>query len=410
MGRGSTGVRARVVRHLGGRRTRLTVGVAAVAILGAACFPLPLGLPTPVSQFCAASTPTTPAAYQAAFNGLRRTYTEWVSADGAVPVNLPDGRRVYMFGDTYVGTANAAGAVDPSDPIVNNSFVVQNGPCFAPLMGGAPHLRGPLIPGPGPNEWYWPAAGVVENSSTLRVIVWHILRGTGGSLNFQPVDMRVATFSLPSLTLQSVQALPIPTSVDHPYGSTVLEASDGYLYLFGRDNNRDQFVARVPQAEGLMAAATSYQFWSGDTTQWQSDPTKAVPLAFNNMPALLPQLGSGVGPAAALWVLPYQGGYLATAKPAEIFSGTVSVFTATQPQGPWTWKEDVAITPPTAGSGVPDESGLGSYGAYTLTPSGTPVVVYNTNQFPGISNPPTPTIYNYGPQFVTPTNPLPSIP
>ncbi len=156
----------------------------------------------------------------------------------------------------------------------------------------------------------------------------------------------------------------------------------------------------------------TYQFWGdpGTGPQWQSDPTKAVPLVVNNMPALLPQLGTGSGPSAELWVLPYQGGYLATAKPAEIFSGTVSVFTALHPEGPWTWKEDVAITPPTAGTGVPDASGLASYGAYTLSPSGTPIVVYNTNDFPFISNPPPLTIYNYGPQFVAPSAPLPTIP
>jgi len=189
-------------------------------------------------------------------------------------------------------------------------------------MGGAPHARSSLIPGPAANEGYWPAAGVVENASTLRVILWHILRGSGGSLSFQPVDMQVATFSLPSLTLQSVQPMPIPTSVDRPYGATVLVAPDGYLYLYGRDNNRDQYVARVQQGQLLTG---TYQFWGdpGTGAQWQSDPTKAVPLAVNNMPALLPQLGTGQGPSAEMWVVPYQGGYLATANPAELFRRTV---------------------------------------------------------------------------------------
>jgi hypothetical protein len=394
---------------LGGRRAGLAVGVAAITVLVAACLPLPPPPPTPVSTYCGAFTPTTPAGYQAAFNGLRNTYTEWVSADGAVPVDLPDGRRLFMFGDTFIGTANAAGVINPSDPIVHNSFVVQSGPCFAPLMGGVPHARTSLIPDPAPGWWYWPASGVVENASTLRVILWRVHVGTGGSLNFVPVDMQVATFALPSLALVSVQPMPIPTSVDRPYGATDLVAPDGFLYLYGRDNNRDQFLARVPQGQLLTGA---YQFWGdpGTGPQWQSDPTTAIPLAVNDVPPLLPQLGTGSGPSAELWVLPYQAGYLATAKPADIWSGTVSVFTALHPEGPWTWKEDVAITPPSPGSGVPDSTGLAAYDAYSLTPSGTPIVVYNTNQFPFIPNPPPLTIYNYGPQFVTPTAPLPTIP
>jgi hypothetical protein len=393
-----------------GRRVRLAIGLGAVALVAAACLPLPPPLPTPASQYCGPATATTTPGYQNVFLAMRRTYTEWVSGDGAIPVDLPDGRRVFLFSDSYVGTTTTADGIDASDRLVHNTFVVQDGPCFTPLMGGVPHARTALIPDPAPNEWYWPASGVVENGSKLRVIVWHMQVGNGGPLNFVALDMRVATFALPSLTLESVQPLPIPTSGDRPYGATILAAPDGYLYLYGRDNNRDQFVARVQRGQ---LVSGPYQVWGesqGSGPQWQSDPTLAVPLVVNNVPPLLPQLGTGTGPAAELWVAPYQGGYLATAKPADIFSDTVSVFTALHPEGPWTWREDVAVTPPSAASGLSGASDLVAYGAFTLTPSTSPIVVYSTNTSPFASNPPPRTIDNYGPQFASPSAPLPTIP
>jgi hypothetical protein len=413
MSRSSTAAHAtgRFGRAPSGRQVRLVVGLGGLALVAAACITVPPPPPPqPVSQYCGPATATNAPGYQSVFLALRRTYTEWVSGDGAIPVDLPDGRRVFLFSDTYVGTTNGADGISTNDRLVRNSFVVQDGPCFTPLMGGVPHARTALIPDPAPNEWYWPASGVVENGSTLRVIVWHLHTGSGGPLNFVPLDMRVATFALPSLALESVEPLPIPTGGARPYGATILAAPDGYFYLYGRDSNRDQFVARVQQGQ---LVSGPYQFWGdfpGSGPQWQSDPTLAVPLVVNNVPPLLPQLGTGTGPAAGLWVAPYQGGYLATAKPADLFSDTVSVFTALHPEGPWTWQEDVAVTPPSATSGVPNAAGLAAYGAYTLTPSGNPIVVYSTNQNPFDPNPPPLTIDDYGPQFASPSAPLPTIP
>src|SRR5215471_3082059 len=128
--------RERGPRWLGGRRVRLAIGAAGVALVAAACLPLPPPVPTPVSTYCAPAVPTTPAEYQNVFIALKHTYTEWVTADGAVPINLPDGRRVFLFGDTFIGTSNAAGVIDSTDPLVHNSFVVQSGNCLTPTMGG----------------------------------------------------------------------------------------------------------------------------------------------------------------------------------------------------------------------------------------------------------------------------------
>jgi hypothetical protein len=352
-----------------------------------------------VGQYCAGSVPSSPAAYQAAFDGLRSTYTEWASADQSVPIDLPDGRIVWVFADTSVGHVLSGGVLDPSNGLARNSFVVQSGACFAPLMGGAPHARSSLIPDPAPNEWYWPTSGVVDpTTNTLRVFVLH--EGPGaGAFPFTLLDVKVATFSLPGLALLGIQPLPFPTS-NIPFGETsFLNPADGKVYLYA-NTYRNTYVARAPV--GQLTTPGSWEFADGNAALPTWSTNTATAMHWFNVPALdpalVPALGPGEGPFAKPSVIPYGSGYLATAKLADAFSDDVSAFTAPSPAGPWTYFGRIGTT---------QVGGMIAYGAFTrLTLPGTssPTIVYNTNVSPFVSNPPQHTIYTYGPHFVSPNS------
>ncbi len=387
--------------------------IGGLALVAAACRPVipPPPPPQPVSQYCAPTAPVAPADYQADFDALRTTYTEWASADGAIPATLPDGRTVWMFGDTFVGKVDPGGAIETADPLIHNSFVVQTGACFAPLMGGAPLARRELIPNPTANEWYWPAAAVVDpTTNTLHVFAWR-MQAAPAPLFFTEAGFDVATFALPSLQLQSVQPLPFAFNAAVPYGSTAL-LDHGDVYLYGSNNTENVYVARAPLSQ-ILTTPSQWQFWNGtadpgtltDPANWVADPTSAQPTTWINTPARYFALGaSGLpdeAPAAHPWVLPYRGGeYLATAKSADVFSADVSVFTAPDPWGPFTYvPPQVADTP---------DNTVDSYGAFSLNPlSANPMIVYSTNVSPFITppqQPPPHTIQNYGPHFVAPTS------
>ena len=66
-------------------------------------------------------------AYEAAFAGLARSGAGWATADGYVPVALPDGRTAWLMSDTLLGPP-AVGTSD-SATFVHNSMVVQRGQC-----------------------------------------------------------------------------------------------------------------------------------------------------------------------------------------------------------------------------------------------------------------------------------------
>jgi hypothetical protein len=383
------------------RARRLGMFAAGAALLAAGCVPqvsTPPPPPQPVAEFCAPSAPNSPTSYQDAFDGLRHTYTEWASADESVPVALPDGRVVWIFDDTSVGHVQPDGTLDPSNSVASNSFVVQAGACFTPELGGAPLARTSLIPSPGPNEWYWPTSGVVDAANNqLLVFVLHVERTGSNSLDFTILDVRVATFSLPALTLESIQQLPFPTS-SLAYGSTSFydgtnpdpAQRDVYAYV---SNERNAYVARTTAAQVLTGP---WEFWDG--SGWSTDSTQAAPMAWSGIPNFDPShlLGAGAGPAAQPAVVAHGSGYLLTAKLADAFSDDVSAFTGPTPAGPWTYVGQIADT---------SQTNTIAYGAYTqLSLPGTsgPVTVYNTNVSPFLSNPPPSTIQTYGPHFVAP--------
>ena len=105
----------------------------------------------PISVSAAAATPdpcagapATVAAQQAAFTTLAGFGGGWSTADGYVPVPLPDGRTAWLMSDTLV----APPAADPAAgaTFVHNSIVVQRGRCFTPVMGGTAEVRDDLVP------------------------------------------------------------------------------------------------------------------------------------------------------------------------------------------------------------------------------------------------------------------------
>jgi len=308
-----------------------------------------------------------------------------------------------MFGDTYLGTVSSSGAIQPGHYLINNSFVVQNGACFEPLMGGAPLARTDLIPDPAPNQWYWPAGAIVDGGA-LRVFLMRIAPIPAG-FGFGMIQMDLATFSLSTLQLQGITG-PVPATIDKPFGTTVLsDGSHVYLYAPSSKESGDEqitakhYVARAPV--GQLTNTSAWTYWNQTLQDWVADFDVAEPMAFTD-PALHPTPGSIEvlgGPAAQLQVSANPaGGFRGTAKLLDAFSDDVSAFSAPNPWGPWTWEGRVATT------AFPE---LATYGAAThsnLIGTSTSTLVFNTNDAPfGAVLPPT--IANYGPRFVTPSAP-----
>ena len=270
------------------------------------------------------------------FNALFTRYGNgWTGGDATYSVYLPDGRTVWMFGDTFLDTVYP----DRSRPVsglIRNSFVVQNGTAMTTLFSGTEASPHSLVDTDDPSEWYWPGDATVQNDTLFVYFGLFHTTGTGGfDFKYKRTD-RVA-FSLPGLN-----EISRTTVWNHPnimYGTTVYEDTD-YTYIFGTEWStplKYAHVERVP-AGNLHAAP---EFWNGGA--WVTE----TPLG--SAGRLVKSDGSSVDVSAQFAIFYFQGKYrLLTQESflgAQIFS-----YESNSPVGPWTHRKKVYTTPETGGN------------------------------------------------------------
>jgi hypothetical protein len=248
--------------------------------------------------------------------------TGWTGGDGTFSTLLPDGRRVWLFGDTYVGGVRDDGSRDPATPIVRNSMVVEDGGCLETVLHGtaAQPLATFLASG---DRWYWPNQAVVVGD-TLQVFLTRI-RATGTGAYDLAVDGTVlATLSLPDLELVSTTEIPL-----RPHfflGSAVVDEG-AFTYVYGVDDTAHRaHVART----ALGDLDGPYAFWDG--SDWSSDPADSVPV-----------LGSVS--SNQLSIVPDGADLVLVMQPP--FDNRVLTYRAAAPEGPFTSEQVLTtLTPP----------------------------------------------------------------
>ncbi len=173
------------------------------------------------------------------FNQLFTRYSGWTGGDATYSVTLPDGRTLWLFGDSFIGTVNPDRS-RPNGPFKRNAAMVQDGDQMTTLQGGPSAFVEPVEPG----WWYWPGHGIAHGD-TLQVIYFGFKSTGGGAWDFAYASIDVATFSLPDFQLLGIERKTSDPSTN--FGACILE-EDGYLYLYGAEKNglsKYLHVARV---------------------------------------------------------------------------------------------------------------------------------------------------------------------
>jgi hypothetical protein len=237
--------------------------------LAARCLPLFVVLLVFAASAGAAVGPEELTAMFAAMTGAG-----WTGGDASWSARLPDGRVVWLFGDTFLGGVDVAGRRDPSAPLVRNSMVTQERDgTLRTLVGRDAHGRGAIVAGGGPDDWYWPGPPVV-NDRVLEVPMAHMARTGPGEWDFKVQGTSLAVFRLPDLRLQSLTPLITPPEVNM---ASAAATSARFTYIYGtRDTGtrgKDAFVARAPKGE----LRGPWRYWNG--RRWSRDATAATPVA-----------------------------------------------------------------------------------------------------------------------------------
>jgi hypothetical protein len=297
-----------------------------------------------------AGAPATVAAEQAAFTTLDGLGGGWSTADGYVPVALPDQRTAWLMSDTLLAPPAVDDAAGPT--FVHNSIVVQRGHCFTPVMGGDAAARVDLVPTVD-DRACWQSAGVARGT-TLVVFCTDVVSAEGPpGFGFQVVGTSLATFDLPGLGFTGRVPLPFVEPAGIRWGTGAARDGD-WVYVYGVATGA-QYVSRVRFDR---IATGPWQFWSG--AGWGARDALAA-MTFAD--------GTPVMPA---FVTSTPTGYVAVAFASAFPDPTIGGWTATAPQGPWQPLGTVATATLTGEQYAYDAR------AVDLGPAGW-AVVYNVN-------------------------------
>ena len=311
---------------------------------------------------------STAAEYGDAFSDVAQFGTGWVTADGYVPVALPDGRTAWLMSDTLLGPPAVSG---DTPTFVHNSIVVQRGRCLTAVLGGTVEQRTDLVPETD-GRWCWQSAGVAR-ARTLLVFCTIVEAADGPpGFAFRVVGSAVATFDLPGLTFRGMSPLPFAEPGAVSWGTSAVRVGDT-VYVYGVATG-SAYVARVPFA-GVTTGPWS--FWTGQA--WRARDAIA-PMTFTR--------GSPTGPPV---VAASETGFVAVAFPHTLPDPIIAGWTARRPQGPWQPRGPL-VTASITGAQFAYEPRAADLGTAGWT------VIYNVNDPVAITTDPT----VYGGRFVTP--------
>jgi hypothetical protein len=347
-------------RRLGAVWRRVALFAIAAASIGAGG--VGIAPPPAVAAACPYAAPSV-AARGARIDALRGP--AWTAADLTGSIDLTDGRRLWLYGDTITSGLNPTGGVVSRGFTARNSAILQDAGCFTPLLAGAGATATSWIPGLAA-EWNWPGDGYAR-AGTVWIYATRLGEIGPGVFGFEAravdlVEVDQATMTIRRVHRNRYAAAPVLL------GSSV--TTDGtWTYLYGRDERgtkRNTYLARVAAADPL--GTTTY--WTGST--WSTSPSLARPIFVTDVvggPAF-----ADLGPAFG------EKRFVAAVKDGEFLTANVELYTAPGPAGPW-WKLTTVVAP-----GLASDASTWTYLAtlHGIDPStGGLHLSWNVNSFDG---------------------------
>ena len=250
--------------------------------------------------------------------GFNRLFTldggGWTGGDGTLSVALGDGRTLWLFGDSFLGTVNPDGSRPTDAPMVRNCIVVQDGQNLTTRYGGTTDAPDSFFPSLAPGEWCWPADATVEGDRVhvflhryrqLRPVLW----------DWEWTGTAVASLRLPDLKIEKITPLAIANGVMY---AAILESAEA-TFVFGVAEHGTQrlvHIARAPPGNLL----GPWEFFTGQS--WSADPEATR--------SILAGVSSQFGVLAL-----NEGLALVTMDGRVPFSADLVMYFAPRPEGPW---------------------------------------------------------------------------
>lgn len=257
-------------------------------------------------------------------------YGSVTGGDGMYSIPLPDGRSIFLMGDSYTGTVTN-GQRSTSDRMFRNTYIVYNNGKVSGIsgFGGNKNASAAVPPGyPDEKKWYWPGHGFV-NGDKLYIFQTLMYQGSDDMWGFMYETTHILEYSLPGLELIKTTPIPFNGSTDIHYGMAALTDGD-YNYIYAQVDIRNDMD---PITEVLVARTAkgnvydNWQYYNG--SGWSTNPSDAVKLE-----------GLASVPVSSQFnVFKLRNKYVLLTQKKTFNSGEIYTFVADSPTGPWRNKQ-----------------------------------------------------------------------
>lgn len=303
----------------------------------------------------------------------------WIAGDSTYSVQLPDGRTLWLFSDSFIGEVDNSGEPAPGMAMVHNALLTEDATGQLTTHTSA----GPesFFPDPGPKSYYWVQDATVVGKKELVVFLSRNRQDGGpGIEGFRWQRNAMATVSLPDLEVTGIHEFPSRSGAPPIAWGAGVMTTPTQTYVYGvedRQQHKYLHLARVPA--GKLTDRSAWRYRSGDG--WSTDPGQSTRLTGTV--------------ANELSVSPYEDGYLMiSSDTSEPFSDRINAWTSCSPWGPWRDEQTIYETPETGG----EHFTYNAHGHPELSEDGELLISYNVNTFDFEELMGNPTLYR--PKFI----------
>jgi hypothetical protein len=270
-----------------------------------------------------------------------KTPQGWLGADAAYSIPLPDGRDVWIFGDTLYGEHRV---VENSIPaMVRNSIGIST--CdgghwkldYVIRKDADGHAQSFFAP-QHPNTWYWAMDGFVAGSDLwVTLLCVKNAPAENAAMAFATCGTDLARIASPGPDPQTwkIDYFPLVPDGTHAYPSAAATRDQDYEYVFAlrESGQRPLVVTRLP-INNLSDPLKSLQYLARDGA-WHDGFDAATAKAV--MQPGSPELSIRYHPELKKWV--------AVMFEPTGFSSRILLRTAPTPLGPWTDGQEIYKVP-----------------------------------------------------------------
>ena len=273
----------------------------------------------------------------------------WTGGDGTYSSVLPDGRHLWGWSDSYIGTVDPDTRLRQSYfPTAHNSLTIQDANNNVTTVGYPPKTDAYFVPTNSAFEYWMGDAVTVQPSPGIYKIKIMLAEFFVNSTTIKFEGNAVAQLAWPSLSIDSITPLSLP-DLTIQWGTKIMHDSS-YYYIYGiRDPgtaNKLPYVARMSSVNDL-TIPSKWQFWNASKNRWVNTQASATNLS--GVPAITGEYT--VNKMQASSGIFYLMTGMDPQNPPYPLWQNVTTYYSCSPPGPWTTRTVVYTTPETGAAG-----------------------------------------------------------